>query len=121
MAAANFRPARMLRLQKRLPSAGAGFAILLLVHPFNYSIIMGNIRKQTGAPQTMRNIFGIIMIIVYIGMGILCFCGVFDWLTGSWAWLRWVAGALFVVYGVWRAYRQFAGIDDPYASSGDDD
>lgn len=82
---------------------------------------MGSIRKQTGTPQTMRNIFGIIMIIVYIGMGILCFCGVFDWLTGSWAWLRWVAGALFVVYGIWRAYRQFAGIDDPYASSGDDD
>ena len=60
----------------------------------------------------MRNIFGIIMIIVYIGMGILCFCGVFDWPTGAWAWLRWVAGGIFVVYGIWRGYRQLAGIDN---------
>lgn len=69
-------------------------------------------QRNSGTPKAMRNIFGIIMIIVYIGMGILCFCGVFDWLTGSWAWLRWVAGGIFVVYGIWRGYRQFAGIDN---------
>ena len=73
---------------------------------------MGSNSNQTGTPNTMRNIFGIIMIIVYIGMGILCFCGVFDWLTGGWAWLRWVAGGIFVVYGIRRGYRQFAGIDN---------
>jgi len=75
---------------------------------------MGN---HKGTPSTMSTIFGIFMIIIYIGMGILCFCGFFDWLTGSWAWLRWVAGALFVVYGIWRGYRQFAGIDSNTSSS----
>ncbi len=67
--------------------------------------------NKPATPQTMRNIFGVIMIIVYIGMGILCFCGVFDWLTGDWGWLRWVAGAVFTIYGIYRGYRQFAGID----------
>lgn len=69
-----------------------------------------NRRQSAGTPQVMRNIFGIIMIIVYVGMGTLCFRGVFDWLTGSWEWLRWAAGGLFVAYGIWRAYRQFANI-----------
>lgn len=64
-----------------------------------------------GTPKAMRNIFGIIMIIVYIGMGVLFFTGFFAPLYGSWTWLRWVAGSIFVVYGIWRAYRQFAGVD----------
>ncbi len=66
---------------------------------------------NTGTPKAMRNIFGIIMIIVYIGMGVLFFTGFFAPLYGSWTWMRWVAGGLFTVYGIWRAYRQFAGID----------
>lgn len=61
-------------------------------------------------PQTMRNIFGIIMIIVYIGMGVLFFMNYFQFSSG-WQWLRWVGGVLFTVYGIWRAYRQFAGLD----------
>lgn len=70
-----------------------------------------NKKSSTDIPRASRNIFGIIMILIYLGMGIMCFCGVFDWLTGSWEWLRWVAGSVFVVYGFWRGYRQFAGID----------
>lgn len=66
---------------------------------------------NTGTPKAMRNIFGIIMIIVYIGMGVLFFTGFFAPLYGSWTWMRWVAGGIFVVYGIWRAYRQFAGVD----------
>ncbi len=58
---------------------------------------------KEATPGVMRNIFGIIMIIIYVGMGILCFCGAFPWFTGDWAWLRWVGGAIFVVYGIWRA------------------
>lgn len=59
----------------------------------------------------MRVVFGIIMIIVYIGMGVLFFCNFFDWDTQPWATLRWVFGGILVLYGVWRAYRQFKGID----------
>lgn len=67
--------------------------------------------KTSKMPSAMRNVFGIIMIIVYLGMGVLFFIGFFDWLKGSWAWLRWVGGSIFIVYGIWRAYRQFKGID----------
>lgn len=76
---------------------------------------MSSNNRSTGTPQLMRNIFGILMIIVYVGVGILFFVGFFPWFSGSWAWARWTIGALLVAYGVFRAYRQFKGIDDPYA------
>ena len=62
-------------------------------------------------PKTARLIFGIIMIIIYVGMGILLLVNFFDWESGSWEWLRWTGGVLLILYGIWRAYRQFAGID----------
>lgn len=73
--------------------------------------------KSTGTPRTMNYIFGIIMIVVYLAMGVLFFCGFFDPLYGSWTWMRWAGGGLFVVYGIWRAYRQFSGMD---VKTGDD-
>lgn len=72
----------------------------------------GNNRDNRPAtPETMRNIFGVIMIIVYVGVGVLFLTGFFNSIVGTWTWLRWVAGILLVVYGIWRGYRQFAGID----------
>lgn len=68
-------------------------------------------RKHSNMPRTMRNIFGIIMIIIYLGMGALFLIGAFPQLSGSWEWLRWVGGVGFIVYGFWRGYRQFKGID----------
>ena len=77
-------------------------------------------RTPTGTPAAMRNIFGIIMIIIYVGVGVLFFCGYFDILFPTWKWVRWVGGALFTVYGLWRAYRQFKGIDPGYGNDRDD-
>lgn len=71
---------------------------------------MSTEQQTNGTPQLFRTIFGIFMIIIYVGMGILLFCNFFPWVE-SWPWLRWVGGVLFTVYGVWRAYRQFKGID----------
>lgn len=68
-------------------------------------------KGTSSMPQMMRNIFAVIMIIVYVAMGILMMCGVFPWLSGNFAWIRWGGGALLIVYGFWRAYRQFKGID----------
>lgn len=76
---------------------------------------------NTGAPKLWRAIFGIFMIIVYLGMSALFFAGFFDPLYGEWKWCRWVFGGLFGVYGIWRAYRQFKGIDNPYATNSGDD
>lgn len=80
---------------------------------------MSNGKKSSGTPQAMRNLFGIIMILVYIGVGVLFFVGYFPWFSGSWEWCRWVVGGLLVAYGIWRAYRQFTGLDDPYGSNDD--
>ena len=81
-------------------------------------------RSTTGSSQTMRTVFGIIMIIVYIGVGVMFMCGVFDPLFGAWPWVKWVCGGLLVVYGIWRGYRQFAGLDPEYGpgfNKNDDD
>lgn len=72
---------------------------------------MDNEKQRSNMPQTMRNIFGIFMILIYLGMGALFLFGFFPQLTGNWEWLRWVGGVLFIVYGFWRAYRQMKGID----------
>ncbi len=78
-------------------------------------------QRNSGTPKTMRNIFGIIMIVIYLAVGILFLCGYFNILFPTWTWVRWVGGALFIVYGIWRGYRQFAGIDPGYGNEPDDD
>lgn len=62
------------------------------------------------ANKIMRAIFGIIMIIVYVGMGVLLLINFFNW-GGDWAWTRYIVGVVLVIYGIWRAYRQVKGID----------
>lgn len=62
-------------------------------------------------PKIARMIFGIFMIIIYVGMGILFIIDFFDWGGGRFEWLRWTGGSLLILYGIWRAYRQFAGIE----------
>ena len=66
--------------------------------------------SNTGTPRTSRIIFGILMICVYIGMGILLFINFFGF-DADWQWLRWVGGSIFVLYGIWRGIRQFYNID----------
>lgn len=67
----------------------------------------------TGTPAVMRTIFGIIMVVVYVGMGVLLLINYFGW-SGDWAWTRYVVGVMLVLYGIWRAYRQIKGIDSAY-------
>lgn len=68
-------------------------------------------RKSSKIPQIMRNVFGIIMILIYLGMGALFLAGAFDINFPSMPWFKWVGGGLFIVYGIWRAFRQFKNID----------
>ena len=67
--------------------------------------------KKTNGTSVMRVVFGIIMIIIYVGMGVLLLINFFDWGPGIQQWLRWIGGIAFSVYGIWRAIRQFWGID----------
>ncbi len=65
-------------------------------------------------PNTvMRAVFGIIMIIVYVGMGVLLLINYFNW-DGDWAWTRYVIGVVLVIYGIYRAWRQYKGVDSAY-------
>ena len=59
--------------------------------------------------KTMRTIFGIFMVLVYVGVGVLFFINFFQ-LDAAWQWFRYVAGTILVLYGFWRGYRQFKGI-----------
>lgn len=68
-------------------------------------------RPAIGGPnKTMRAIFGLIMVIVYIGVGVLLLVNFFGW-EASWTWVRWVVGIILIIYGAFRAVRYFKGID----------
>lgn len=60
--------------------------------------------------RTIQTIMGIVMVIIYVGMGILLLINFFGW-EGDWAWTRYLVGVILIIYGFWRAYRQYAGID----------
>lgn len=51
-------------------------------------------------------VFGIFMVIVYVGMGVLLFVNFFNW-TNDWSWTRWPVGAVLIIYGVYRGYRTY--------------
>lgn len=73
-----------------------------------------NDTKSSNSPRMMGNIFGIFMILVYIGMGVLFYIDFFQF-AEKYQWVRWLFGTCFVLYGIWRAYRQIranCGSDD---------
>lgn len=73
----------------------------------------GSERYAVPASKTqniVRAIFGIVMIIIYVGMGVMFLINFFNW-DGDWSWTRYVVGIVLIVYGLWRAYRQYKGID----------
>ena len=69
-------------------------------------------RSSKSAPSTssiLGLVFGIFMVIVYVGMGVLLIVNFFNW-SPDWAWTRWVVGCVLIVYGFFRGYRTFATI-----------
>ena len=68
--------------------------------------------KKTGNNifRTLRVFFGLFMVIVYLGMAYLMFINFFDWNT-SLTWFRYVLAVVFMLYGVYRCYRQVIGVD----------
>ncbi len=64
-------------------------------------------------PAPLRIAFGIFMVLVYVGMGILCLINFFGAPADSAAWTiaRYVVGIVLIIYGIWRGYRMYAGID----------
>lgn len=54
--------------------------------------------------SVMRAVFAIIMVIVYIGVGVLLLINFFDW-NADIAWIRWIIGFVLIFYGIFRAFR----------------
>lgn len=68
----------------------------------------GETRDVVPAPKRSVAIaFGVFMIIVYIGVGVLFLIDFFNITT----WVNIVLGVLFILYGIFRGYRMFAGVD----------
>lgn len=70
-------------------------------------------RPRPAAPRSLRLIFSIFMILIYIGMGVLMFINFFD-MPAKWDWARYVVGVVLIIYALFRGYREYKGIDHQY-------
>ena len=59
-------------------------------------------------PKGMRLAFGIFMILVYLAVGILFILNIFNIDNNT---ISIIVGALLCVYGVWRGYRLYKGMN----------
>lgn len=62
----------------------------------------------SNSPKGMRLAFGIFMIIVYVGMGVLFLTNVFDIVNYG---VSIAIGVLLCIYGIWRGYRLYKGMN----------
>ena len=63
---------------------------------------------KQATPKTMKYIFGVFMVCIYLGKGYIMMVNFFQW-DENFTWARYSLGALFILYGFWRGYRQFKG------------
>ncbi len=59
-------------------------------------------------PKGARLLFGIFMILVYVGMGSLFLMGYFETILPTT--IGNIVGVILAIYGVWRGYRLFKGM-----------
>lgn len=58
----------------------------------------------------LKMLFGIFMVLVYLGMALLLAINFFDWsLTPTWNVVRWFFVVIFAAYGIYRGYREVKG------------
>ena len=62
--------------------------------------------EGNNTPKTMRLIFGIFMILVYLAVGLLFILDVFNIDNDA---ISITVGAILMAYGVWRGYRLYVG------------
>lgn len=63
-------------------------------------------RNHPGAPKAMRLWFGIFMVLIYIGVGLLFFFDVFSIDSNA---ISYTVGAMLILYGIFRGYRLYKG------------
>lgn len=65
--------------------------------------------EKGGTPRSARMVFGIVMVLIYIVVGILLICKQWAWLAENNPTVSICLGILLVAYGIWRAIRLFKG------------
>lgn len=72
-------------------------------------------REKGTLSKGLRIVLGIFMIVIYVGMGVLFFIDLFGWakMAEPWPVLNYIVGVILVLYGIYRAYRLYKGIDSP--------
>lgn len=66
-------------------------------------------KKNNQLPKGARIIFGIFMVLVYLGMGALFLMGYFKEILPEM--IGNIVGVLLGIYGLWRGYRLFKGMN----------
>ena len=64
--------------------------------------------NRPGTPKGSRLAFGILMILVYLGVGLLFIFNVFDIVNTT---VSYVIGGILIAYGIFRGYRLYKGIN----------
>ena len=59
-------------------------------------------------PKGMRLVFGIFMILIYVGVGLLF---IFDFFSIDNTAISCIVGGLLILYGIFRAYRLYRGMN----------
>ncbi len=67
-----------------------------------------NENKEKKTPMSLRVLFGLMMVFVYVGMGLLILLNFFGW-TSELACRS--VGSLLILYGIFRGYRHIKGKD----------
>ena len=64
--------------------------------------------NRPSVPKGGRLAFGILMVIIYVGVGLLFIFNVFDIFNYT---VSCIVGAILCVYGIWRGYRLYKGMN----------
>ena len=68
----------------------------------------GRDNENRKTPKGAALAFGILMILVYLGMGLLFILNVFDVINPV---VSYIIGGLLILYGIFRGYRLYKGIN----------
>lgn len=67
---------------------------------------MNGQKNYNKAPKSARVVFGIFMVLIYLGVGLLFIFNVFSiWKPV----IGYIVGGILCAYGVWRGYRLYKG------------
>ncbi|MDE5901665.1 MAG: hypothetical protein K2O78_01310 [Muribaculaceae bacterium] len=67
---------------------------------------MDKYSNNNGTPKGMRLVFGIFMVLVYLAVGVLFLCNLFDIINYG---VSIAIGVLLCLYGIYRGYRLYKG------------